>query len=67
MLIVIENLKCKIKYYEVNKESKLHISNGTYNPSKLPKRVENTMYAKLAPTALVTQNEYDDKYCITSH
>jgi hypothetical protein len=27
----------KVKYCKVNKESNLHIANGTYNPRKLPK------------------------------
>jgi hypothetical protein len=35
------------KYYEVYKESELHVANGTYNPRKLPKRgqcVQNSPY-----------------------
>jgi hypothetical protein len=31
----------KVKYCEVNKESNLHIANGTYNPRKQPKRGQN--------------------------
>jgi hypothetical protein len=46
----------KVKYCEVNKESKLHHAFGTCNPNK-------SKYAKIAPTELVTLWKYGYKYC----
>jgi hypothetical protein len=35
-----ENTYLKVKYCEVNKDSNLHIANGTYTPRLLPKKVK---------------------------
>jgi hypothetical protein len=40
----------KVKYYKVNKETILHIANGTYNKCNLAKK--RLKYVKIAHTAI---------------
>jgi hypothetical protein len=58
MLIFMKILKMylKVKYCELNKEINLHISNGTCNPHKTPKKQNEVKECKkIALLVLVTQ------------